>query len=59
MKTKPMWQQLSETRHENEAVLAAVRDGAYDIAEIARRTGMTQFRTAIVLRRVRDCGLLR
>jgi hypothetical protein len=62
--TEPMWAQLARTRHENEAVLAALRfvgDGPGELdgqrALVAARAGLGLFATEVILRRLVSCGL--
>lgn len=54
----PPYQQLAVTRHENEAVLDALRVGATDRRDIAKRTGLSQFQVAVVLQRLQRAGLV-
>ena len=57
-KDMPHWQQMAIIRNENQAVLDAVQAGASDRAEIARRTGMGQFRVELAIRRLERSGML-
>ncbi len=54
----PHWQQMAVTRHENEAVLDAIRAGATSKGAIAQRTGLSCFDTTLVLRRLERAGLI-
>lgn len=53
---KPHWQVMAETRHAREAVLQEIRAGVGDRAEIARRTGLGEFKVALVMRQLEREG---
>jgi hypothetical protein len=55
---KPMWQELSITRHENEAVLTAIRYGDRVYSAVSTRTGLGMFKVALVIRRLERAGLV-
>lgn len=48
----PHWARLAVVRHENEAVLAAIRAGALNTRDIAQRTGLSLFDVSLVMRRL-------